>query len=63
LAYFNHANKYKINLESLRLHTLPKRKFDPEKVAQNVTTALKLKPYVHEAQELEDLLQSAETFE
>jgi len=44
------------------LHTLLKRKFDPENVAQDVTTTLKLKPYVHEAQEFEDLLQSAETF-
>ena len=62
LENFNHANKELLNLESLRFHTLPKRQFDPEKVAQNVTIALKVKPFIHEAHEFEDFLQSAESF-
>ena len=63
LENFNHANKELLSLESRRLHTLPKRQFDPEKVAQNVTTKLKLKPCVHEAQEFNNILQLAQTFE
>jgi len=63
LEKFNHANKELLNLESLRVHTLPKRQFDRGKVAQNVTTSLKVKLYVHEAHEFKDLLQSAESFE
>ena len=49
-------------MEGLRLHTLPKRKFDPNKVAYNITIALKIKPYNHEVNDFEDLLQSVESF-
>lgn len=42
--------------------TLPKRQFDPEKVAQNVTMSLKVKPFTHEDHEFEDLLQLVESF-
>lgn len=62
LENFNHANKELLNLESLMLHTLPKRKFDRENVAKNVSITLNLKPYVREAQEFKDILQSAELF-
>lgn len=43
-------------MESLRLHTLPRRKFDPNKVACNVTTGLKLKAYDHGDNHFDDLL-------
>jgi len=38
LANFVHATKESTHMEALRLHTLPKRQFDPNKVAYNVTT-------------------------
>ena len=50
-------------MEALQLHTLPKRKFDLEKVAYDITTTVKLKPYNHEDNYFEDLLQSAKSFE
>ena len=63
LANFVHATKESTQMEALRLHTLPKRKFDPNKVAYNVTAGVKLKPYNHEDNYFEDLLQSDESFE
>lgn len=63
LANFNHANKELLNLERLRLHTFPKRKFDPKKITQNITTIVKINPFIHKAQDFEDLLQSAKSFE
>lgn len=56
LANFNHAIKESINMEALRLHTLLKRQFDPDKVSHNITIAVKLKPYNHEDNDFEDLL-------
>lgn len=50
-------------MEALRLHTLPKRQFNPDKVALNITTAVKLKPYNHEDNDFEDLLQLVKSFE
>jgi len=44
LANFVHATKESTHMEALRLHTFPKRKFDPNKVAYNVATRVKLKP-------------------
>lgn len=32
---FNHAIKESVSMERLRLHTLPKRQFDPNEVAYN----------------------------
>ena len=63
LANFNHATKESLSLESLRLHTLPKRQFDPDKIAHNITTTIRIKPFNYEANDSEDLLQSAESFE
>jgi len=59
---FNHATKESLSLESLRLHTLPKRQFDPDKIAQNITTTVKIKPFNHEANDFEDILKSVESF-
>lgn len=56
LANFNHATLESLSLESLRLHTFPKRKFDPNKIAHNITTAVKMKHFNHEANNSEDLL-------
>lgn len=42
LANFIHAIKESIHIEALRLHTLPKRKFDLDKVAYNINTIVKL---------------------
>jgi len=47
LANFVHATKESAQIEALGLHTLPTRQFDPNKVAYNVTTGLKLKAYNH----------------
>lgn len=63
LENFNHAIKESANMESLKLHTLLKRKFDVYKVAHNITNAVKLKPYNHEDNDFEDMLQSAKSFE
>lgn len=63
LVDFVHATKELGHMEALRLHTLPKRKFDPNKVAYNVTTRVKLKPYNHDDNNFEDLLQSTVSFE
>jgi len=63
LANFNHAIKESENMEALRLHTFLKRKFDPHKVANNITTMVKLKPYNHEDNDFEDLLQLSKSFE
>ena len=41
---------------------MSKRQFDPDKVAHNITTAVKCKPYNHEDNDFEDLLQSANSF-
>lgn len=62
LTNFNHAIKESISLESLRLHTMPKMQFDLNKIAYNITIVVKIKPYNHEANDFEDLLQSAESF-
>jgi len=63
LENFNHAIKESVNMEAVKLHTLLKRQFDPDKVAHNITTAVKLKPYNHEDSDFYDLLQSAKSFE
>ena len=63
LANFNHATKESLSLESLRLHTLPKGQVDPEKIAHNIATTVKIKTFNHEANNFEDLLQSAKSFE
>lgn len=63
LANFFHATKESTHMEALRLHTFPKRKFDPNKVAYNVTTGVKLKPYNHDGNYFEDLLQLAISLE
>ena len=63
LANFVHATEESTHMESLRLHILPKRKFDPNKVAYNVTTGVKRKPYNHEDNYFEDLLHSVVSFE
>ena len=63
LANSVHATKESEHMEALRLHTLPKRQFDPNKVAYNVTTGVNLMPYNNEDNYFEDLLQSAIPFE
>ena len=63
LANFVHATKESRHMEALRLHTLPKWQFDLDKVAYNITTAVKLKQYNHEDNDFEDLLQWEEFFE
>lgn len=63
LENFNHAIKVLASMEALRLHNLPKRQFDPDKVTYNITSAINLKPYNHEDNDFEDLLQLAESFE
>ena len=63
LENFNHAIKELVSLESLRFHTLPRRQFDQDKIAYNITTTIKIKPYNDEANDFEDLLQSAQSFE
>ena len=50
-------------MEALGLHTLPKIKFNLDKVAHNIITAVKLNPKNHEDNDFEDLLQSAKSFE
>jgi len=56
LPNFFHATKESTQMEALRLHTLPTRKFDPNNVAYNVTIGLKLKAYNHGENYFEDLL-------
>lgn len=63
LENFVHATKESTHMEALGLHTLPKRKFDPNKVAYNVTIGVKLKPYNHGDNYFEDLLQLDISFE
>ena len=63
LENFNHATKESLSLESLKLHTLPKRQFDPDKITHNITIVAKIKPFNHEAKNPEDILQSVESFE
>jgi len=63
LENFKHAIKESVNPASLRIHTFPKRKFDQDKIVYNITTAVKIKPYKHEVNYFEDLLQSAQSFE
>lgn len=47
LANIVHATKESTQMESIKLHTLPTTQFDPNNVAYNVTTGLKLKTYNH----------------
>lgn len=54
LVNFVYANKESGHMEALRLHTFPKRQFDPEKVAYNITTTVNLKQYNHEDNDFED---------
>jgi len=63
LKNFSHAIKESVNMEALGLHTLPKIKFNLDKVAHNIITAVKLNPKNHEDNDFEDLLQSAKSFE
>jgi len=56
LENFNHVINNSVSMEAFKLHTLPKRKFDPGKVAYNITTVVKLKQYNHEDKNFEDLL-------
>jgi len=63
LANSNHAIKESVSLEGLRLHTFPKRNFDPDKIAYNITTSVKIEPYNHEANKFQDLSWLAQSFE
>jgi len=56
LANFVHATKESTHMEALMLHRFPKRQFDPNKVVDNVTIGVKLKPYNHDDNHFEDLL-------
>ena len=54
--------KQSLSLESLKLHTLPKRQFDPDKITHNITTTVMIKPFNHEANDSKDILQLAKSF-
>ena len=63
LANFVHATKESTQMEALRLHTFPTRKFNPNKVAYNVTIRVKIKSYNYDDNHFEDLSQSTVSFE
>ena len=63
LANFVHATKESAHMEALKIHTFPKRQFDPNKVAYNVTSGVKLNPYNHDVNHFEYFLKSTISFE
>lgn len=59
---YKHAEKEANKIQMLNLATIPNRKFDPRKVAYNVTSQAKLTKFDHEANDFDDLFASAEIF-
>lgn len=50
-------------MKVIKLHTFPKGKFYLDKVEHNITTTVNLKPYNHEDNDFEDVLQLAKSIE
>lgn len=59
---FKHAKKEANKTKDLSLAGIPKRQYDPNKVAFNFTTQMKVDKFSHEEDEFDDLFSSAELF-
>ena len=49
-------------IECLKLFTIPNRQYDTLKVANNFTTQVKTRPFVHEDDDFDDLFESIENY-
>lgn len=59
---FKHVEKEAEKIKLLSLATIPKRKYDPEKVVYNVNSQSKIARFDHEEDSFDDLLGSTEIF-
>lgn len=59
---FKHAEKEAERTKDVRLAVIPKRQYDPNKVAFNFTSLVKISKFIHERDEFDDLFASAKLF-
>lgn len=59
---YKHAEKEVKKIQMLNLSTIQNRKYDPRKVAYNVTAQAKLSKFNHEVDDFVDLFASAKIF-
>jgi len=59
---FMHAEKEAEKTKDLNLAVIPKRQYDPKKVAYNFTNQVKISKFIHEEDELDDLFALAQLF-
>ena len=59
---FKHAEKEVEKTKDLSLVVIPKRQYDPNKVAYNFTSQVKIRKFIHEEDEFDDLFASQELF-
>lgn len=59
---FKHAEKEAEKNKDLSLAVIPKRQYDPNKVAYNFTSQGKISKFIHEEEEFDDLFTSTELF-
>lgn len=59
---FKHAEKEEKKIKILKLAVIPKSQYDPNKVAYNFTTQVKLAKFDHEKYDYDDLFASAKSF-
>ena len=59
---FKHAKKESEKTKDLSLSVIPKRQYNPNKVAFNFTIQVKISKFIHENDEFDDLFASAELF-
>ena len=59
---FKHAEKEAEKTKDLSLAVIPKRQYDPNKVAYNFTSQVKMRKFIHEKDEYDDLFASADLF-
>ena len=57
---FKHAEKEAEKTKDLNLAVIPKRQYDPNKVAYNFTIHVKISKFIHEEDEFDDLYASTE---
>jgi len=59
---FKHAEKEVEKTKDLNLAVIPKRQYDPNKVAYNFTIHVKISKFIHEEDEFDDFFASTELF-
>ena len=59
---YKHAILEISQIECLKLFTIPNKEYDPLKVANNFTTQVKIRPFVNEHDDFDDLFESVNNY-